>query len=50
MLLRKYERLTLTLKIGILQENWFKKLRLVLFNSLFQRLHILLHNIFGQTI
>ncbi len=32
---KKYETLTLTLKICILQENGFKELTLVLFESLF---------------
>jgi hypothetical protein len=32
---KKYETLTLTLKICILQENEFKELTLVLFESLF---------------
>ncbi len=45
---KKYE--TLTLKLCILQENGFKELTLVLLESLFQGLHILFHNIFGQTI
>jgi hypothetical protein len=40
---RKYETL-------ILQENEFKELTMVLFESLFQGLHILFYNIFGQTI
>jgi hypothetical protein len=45
-----YETLTLTLKIFILQENGFKELTLVLFESMVQGLHILFHDIFGQTI
>ncbi len=32
---KKYETLTLTLKICILQENGFEELKLVLFKSLF---------------
>ncbi len=47
---KKYETLALTLKIGILQDNGFKELELVLFGSLFQGLHILFYNIFGQTL
>jgi hypothetical protein len=46
---KKYKTLTLTLKICILQEHAFKKLTLVLFESLFLRLQILLYNIYGQT-
>ncbi len=46
----KYKTLTLTLKTCIFQENGFKELTLVLYESLFQGLHILIHNIFGQTI
>jgi hypothetical protein len=42
--------LTLILKICILQENGFKELTLVLFESMLQGLHILFNNIFGQTI
>jgi hypothetical protein len=37
-------------KIWILQENGFKELKLVLFESLFLGLHILFNKIFGQTI
>jgi hypothetical protein len=47
---KKYKTLTLNLKICILQENGFEELTLVLFESLFQGLHILFYNIFGQTI
>ncbi len=47
---KKYETLTLTWKICILQENGFKELTLVLFESWVWGLHILFHNIFGQTI
>jgi hypothetical protein len=46
----KYETLSITLKIWILHENGFKELTLVLFKSMFLRLHILFYNIFGQTI
>jgi hypothetical protein len=42
--------LSVTSKIWILQENGFKELTLVLFESLFLGLHILLYNIFSQTI
>ncbi len=41
--------LTLILKICIFQEHGFKELTSVLFESLFQGLHILFYNIFGQT-
>jgi hypothetical protein len=47
---KKYQTLTHTLKICILQENGFEKLTLVLFESLFQGLHIPFHNIFGHAI
>jgi hypothetical protein len=47
---KNYETLTLTLKICILQENGFKELKLVLFESLFQGLDIPCSNIFGQTL
>jgi hypothetical protein len=47
---KKNETLTFTLKICILQENEFKELILVLFESLFWGLHVLFHDIFGQTI
>ncbi len=46
----KYETLTLTLKICILQENGFKELKLVLLESLFLGLRILFYYIVGQTI
>jgi hypothetical protein len=47
---KKYKTLTLILKICILQENGFKELTLILFESLIQGLHILFYNIFGQTV
>ncbi len=42
--------LSITLYNWILQDNGFKELKLVLFESLFLGLHILLYNIFCQTI
>jgi hypothetical protein len=47
---KKFETLTLTLKIFISQENKLEQLTLVLFESLVYGLHILFYNIFGQTI
>jgi hypothetical protein len=49
-LCKKFETLTLTLKICILQEKGFKEITLVFFESFFYGLHILFYNIFGQTI
>jgi hypothetical protein len=46
----KYKTNTHTSKICNLQENGFKELTMVLFESLFQGLHILFYNIFGQII
>jgi hypothetical protein len=46
---KKYETLTHTSKICILQEKGFKEFTLVLFESFVQGLHILFY-IFGQTI
>ncbi len=46
---KNHETSSVTLNICILQENEFKELNLVLFESLFLGLYILFYTIFGHT-